>query len=239
MECKHCCTKINSITVKTSNAVILDNISLHLHCGELTVIVGKNGAGKSTLLKAIIGERKHTGNIEFSSKHNNSKKLTIGYVPQKLNIENSPISVYDLVCSCTSAVPAFLVKSKKQYSVIKEHLKEMEADELIDEKVSSLSGGELQKVLIAIATLPYPELLVLDEPVSGIDTKGKDVFYNLIHKIKEKHDVAILMVSHDFDKVKEYADKVILLNKKVLKVGTPEQLFASQEFKKEFGIGDK
>lgn len=239
MECKHCCTKINNITVKTPNTVILDDVSLHLHCGELTVLVGKNGAGKSTLLKAIIGEIKHGGNIEFSSKHNNSQVLTIGYVPQKLNVENSPISVYDLVCSCTSNVPTFLLKSKKQYEKIKEHLKEMEADDLIDKKISSLSGGELQKVLIAIATLPYPELLILDEPVSGIDAKGKDIFYKLIDKIKETHDVAVLMVSHDFDMVKEYADKVVLLNKKVLKAGTPEEVLKSDEFVKEFGIGDR
>lgn len=239
MECKHCCTKINNITVKTPNTVILDDVSLHLHCGELTVLVGKNGAGKSTLLKAIIGEIKHGGNIEFSSKHNNSQVLTIGYVPQKLNIENSPISVYDLVCSCTSNVPTFLLKSKKQYEKIKEHLKEMEADDLIDKKISSLSGGELQKVLIAIATLPYPELLILDEPVSGIDAKGKDIFYRLIDKIKETHDVAVLMVSHDFDMVKEYADKVVLLNKKVLKTGAPEEVLKSDEFIKEFGIGDR
>lgn len=239
MECKHCCTKINNITVKTPNTVILDDVSLHLHCGELTVLVGKNGAGKSTLLKAIIGELKHGGNIEFSSKHNNSQVLTIGYVPQKLNVENSPISVYDLVCSCTSNVPTFLIKSKKQYEKIKEHLKEMEADDLIGKKISSLSGGELQKVLIAIATLPYPELLILDEPVSGIDAKGKDIFYKLIDKIKETHDVAVLMVSHDFDMVKEYADKVVLLNKKVLKTGTPEEVLKSDEFIKEFGIGDR
>lgn len=239
MECKHCCTKINNITVKTPNTVILDDVSLHLHCGELTVLVGKNGAGKSTLLKAIIGEIKHDGNIEFSSKHNNSQVLTIGYVPQKLNVENSPISVYDLVCSCTSNVPTFLLKSKKQYEKIKEHLKEMEADDLIDKKISSLSGGELQKVLIAIATLPYPELLILDEPVSGIDAKGKDIFYKLIDKIKETHDVAVLMVSHDFDMVKEYADKVVLLNKKVLKAGTPEEVLKSDEFVEEFGIGDR
>ncbi len=239
MECKHCCTKISNITVKTPSTVILDDVSLHLHCGELTVIVGKNGAGKSTLLKAIIGELKHSGKIEFSSKHNNSKTLTIGYVPQKLNIENSPISVYDLVCSCTSNTPTFLVKSKSKYTAIKEHLKEMEADDLIDKKISSLSGGELQKVLIAIATLPYPELLVLDEPVSGIDAKGKDIFYKLIDKIKETHDVAVLMVSHDFDKVKEYADKVILLNKKVLSIGSPDEVLSSDTFVKEFGIGDK
>lgn len=239
MECKHCCTKINKIGVKTPDTTILDNVSLHLHCGELTVIVGKNGAGKSTLLKAIIGEIKHTGNIEFSSKHNKTNKFTIGYVPQKLNIENSPVSVYDLICSCTSNTPTFLFKSKRKYDEIKKHLKEMEADMLIDKKISSLSGGELQKVLIAIATLPYPELLVLDEPVSGIDAKGKDIFYKLIDKIKNTHDVSILMVSHDFDKVKEYADKVVLLNKKVLECDTPDKVFGSDSFINEFGIGDK
>ena len=234
MECKHCCTKINKIGVKTPDTTILDNVSLHLHCGELTVIVGKNGAGKSTLLRAIIGEIKHTGNIEFSSKHHNTKEFTIGYVPQKLNIENSPISVYDLICSCTSNIPTFLFKSKSKYAKIKEHLKEMEADSLIDKKISLLSGGELQKVLIAIATLPYPELLVLD-----IDANGKEIFYKLIDKIKKTHDVSILMVSHDFDKVKEYADKVVLLNKRVIECDTPDKVFASDSFVNEFGIGDR
>lgn len=237
-KCNFCCTKLKNISVTTSNnTYILDKVNLHLHCGELTVILGKNGAGKSTLLKAIIGEMKHTGTIEFSSQHTKSNKLTIGYVPQKLNLENSPISVYDLICSFSCNKPVFLHKSKNEYNKIKEHLKEMNAEELIDKKVSSLSGGELQKVLIAIATLPYPELLILDEPVSGIDAKGKEVFYKLIDKIKKNHDIAILMVSHDFDKVKKYADKVVLLNKKVLATGSAEEIFGSEAFSKEFGVG--
>lgn len=236
-KCKHCCTKLDNISVKKTNMDILDNISLHLHCGELTAIIGKNGAGKSTLLKCLIGEAKYTGSISFSSSHKNSKKLTIGYVPQKLDIEQSPVSVYDLVCSFSSSVPAFLKKSKKVYTDIKAHLKEMEADELIDKRISTLSGGELQKVLIAIATLPYPELLILDEPVSGIDAKGKDVFYKLVDKIKNTHDISVIMVSHDFDKVKQYADKVVLINKKILKVGTANEVFSSKEFENEFGIG--
>lgn len=237
-KCNFCCTQIKDICVQSeSGKEILNNVNLHLHCGELTVILGKNGAGKSTLLKAIIGEIKHSGRIEFSSKHTNSNKLTIGYVPQKLNLENSPISVYDLICSFSSKKPVFLFKNKSEYNRIKEHLKEMNAEELIDKKVSSLSGGELQKVLIAIATLPYPELLILDEPVSGIDAKGKDVFYKLIDKIKKNHDIAILMVSHDFDKVKLYADKVVLLNKQVIKVGNAQEVFESQEFVQEFGVG--
>ena len=85
--------------------------------------------------------------------------------------------------------------------------------------------------------MPYPELLIMDEPVSGIDAKGKKEFYKLIKKIKEKHDIAIFIVSHDFDYIKEYADKVVLLNRKILKAGTPEEVMASPEFYNEFKVG--
>lgn len=236
-EHKFCCTNMEGLSVKNKDFVILDDVNMHIHCGELTVIVGKNGAGKSTLLKALIGEIKHQGKITFSSIHNDSKKLTIGYVPQKLNIEESPMSVYDLIASYTTNSPIFLLRNRKKYNEIKEHLKEFEADSLIDKKVCNLSGGELQKVLIAIATMPYPELLILDEPVSGIDAKGQNTFYMLLDKIKKNHDIAILMVSHDFVKIQQYADKVYLLNKKILKSGTAEEVFKSPEFIEEFGLG--
>ena len=236
-EHKFCCTNIENLSIKNRDFVILDNVKMHIHCKELTVIVGKNGAGKSTLLKAIIGEIKHQGKITFSSIHNDSNKLTIGYVPQKLNIEESPMSVYDLIASYTASSPIFLFKKKKKYSEIKEHLKEFEAENLIDKKVCTLSGGELQKVLIAIATMPYPELLILDEPVSGIDAKRQNTFYMLLDKIKKNHDIAILMVSHDFVKIQKYADKVFLLNKKILKSGSAEEVFRSPEFIQEFGLG--
>lgn len=234
---KFCCTNIQGLSVKDKEFKILDNVNMHIHCGELTVLVGKNGAGKSTLLKAIIGEIKHEGKITFSSIHNSSKQLTIGYVPQKLNIEQSPMSVYDLIASFTCNAPIFLIKNKSKYNEIKEHLKEFDAESLIDKKVCNLSGGELQKVLIAIATMPYPELLILDEPVSGIDAKGQNTFYMLLDKIKKKHDIAILMVSHDFVKIQKYADKVFLLNKKILKEGNAEDVFKSSEFIQEFGLG--
>ena len=107
-------------------------------------------------------------------------------MPQKLEVESSPMSVYDLICSSTKGPAVFYRKSKKKYEEIKSHLKEFGADKLIDKRVCDLSGGELQRVLIAMATMPYPELLIMDEPVSGIDAKGKKEFYKLIKKIKEK-----------------------------------------------------
>lgn len=182
-----------------------------------------------------MGEEKHSGNIEFKSEHNKKNKLTIGYVPQKMNVENSPTSVYDLVCSYTSNTPVFLGNSKKEYDKIIKHLKEFNADKLINRKISSLSGGELQRVMLAIATMPYPGLLILDEPSSGIDKNGVEDLYKMLTKLKKSQDMAIILVSHDLDLVKKYADKVVLLDKKILKNGNAEEVFASQEFAKVFG----
>jgi len=235
-DCKHCCTKVDSLTVKIEDNTILDNITMHMHCNETTMLVGKNGAGKSTLVRAILNEVAYTGSISFSSKHNNSTKLTIGYVPQKLEIEASPMSVYDFIASVTGKGPVCFYKSKKQYEKILNHLKEFGADSLIDKRICDLSGGQVQRVLIAAATMPYPELLIMDEPVSGIDASGKQDFYNLIDKIKVEHDIAILIVSHDFEYVRRHADKVVLINKKVLKAGTAEEVLTSSEFKNEFGM---
>lgn len=231
-----CCTSIDKLTVKIDGYKILDNVSLHLHCGQITMLVGKNGAGKSTLVRAILGEVEYTGNIGFTSAHNSSNKLTIGYVPQRLDIEASPMSVYDLIESSKNSTAVFFKKSKAEYLKIKEHLKEFGAEALIDKRVCDLSGGQLQRILIAMATIQNPELLILDEPVSGIDAKGKQEFYKLIKKLKTTHDISIFLVSHDFDYIKEYADNIILLNKKILKSGAPEDVLNSKEFEEEFKL---
>lgn len=231
------CTKINNIGVKIGNEVILKDVSIHIHCGELTVIIGRNGAGKSTLLKAILGEIPHTGDITFVDKKDNiTKKIKIGYVPQSINVErHMPTTVYDLFASAISHIPVFLKKDKKLYNEIKEHLKIFGADELIDKSIGDLSGGELQRVLISIATKPTPNLLILDEPVSGIDRNGIQDFYQIINKLKSEYDMSIIMVSHDLDLANKYADKVILLDKEVIKEGKPEDVFRSLEFRNRFG----
>ena len=230
------CTKINNISVKFGKDVIIKNINIHIHCGELTIIIGKNGAGKTTLLKAILGEIEHTGNITFiDQKDNLTKRIKIGYVPQKLDLENSPITVYDMVASFSSNKPTFLFKSKKLYEKIKEHLKDFGADNLIDRKVNRLSGGELQRVMLGMAMMSKPDLLILDEPISGIDKNGKEQFYKKIYDLKKSNDMAIILVSHDFEYVKKYADDVILLNQVIEKEGTPDEVFKSKIFIDTFG----
>lgn len=230
------CTKINHIGVKFGKEVILKDVNIHIHCGQLTVIIGRNGAGKSTLLKAILGEVEHTGNISFMDmKENVAKKIKIGYVPQSINIErHMPTTVYDLFASCICHVPVFLKKDKKIHQEIKNQLKLFGAERLIDKSIGDLSGGELQRVLLSIATKPVPNLLILDEPVSGIDKNGTQDFYELVNNLKTKYDMSILLVSHDLELVKKYADRVILLDKEVIKEGTPEEVFSSREFKEKF-----
>lgn len=233
--CGFCCTKINNISVKRGSKQILENVSIHIHCGKLTVIIGKNGAGKSTLLKAILGEIPHEGEIIFKNKDKEERKIRIGYVPQKLDLENSPITVYDMIASYSSNKPVFLYKSKTLYEKIKKHLKDFGADSLIDRKVNRLSGGELQRVMLGMAMMSKPDLLILDEPISGIDKNGKEQFYKKIYELKENNDMAIILVSHDFEYVKKYADNVILLNGVIEKEGSPSEVFKSQKFIDTFG----
>lgn len=231
------CTKIKNISVKIGKQEILKDVNIHIHCGQLTVIIGKNGAGKSTLLKAILNEIPHTGEITFlDMKENKKKNIKIGYVPQSINIEkHTPITVYDMFASYISNIPVCFKKDKKSYNEIKEHLKIFGADNLIDKSIGNLSGGELQRVLLAVATKPIPNLLILDEPVSGIDLNGIKDFYEIVKDLKEEYDMSIILVSHDLLLVRKYADKVILLDKKIVKEGTAEEVFNSKEFVERFG----
>ena len=232
------CIKINNIGVKFGKEIALKNVNIHIHCGELTVIIGRKGAGKSTLLKAILGEIEHTGNITFIDQRDNlAKKIKIGYVPQSINVEkHMPTTVYDMFASCICHTPVCFKKNNKVYNEIKDHLKLFGADGLIDKSIGDLSGGELQRVLISIATKPTPNLLILDEPVSGIDKNGIRDFYQIINRLKTEYDMAIILVSHDLELTKKYADKIVLLDKEVIKDGTPDEVFNSLEFRNRFGI---
>lgn len=231
------CIKMSDIGVYAGKTPIIEHVNVHIHCGKLTAVIGRNGAGKSTLIKAILGEVPHVGTIEFRDmKEDKVKKLKIGYVPQHLNIKkDAPVSVYDLFASCISNVPVFLWRKKALYDKILSRLALFEAENLIDKRLGDLSGGELQRVLLSIACTPVPNLLLLDEPVSGVDRKGMELFYRTIHDLKEKYDLSVILVSHDLTLVKEYADSVILMDKTVLKEGSPQEVMESAEFHEIFG----
>ena len=167
-------------------------------------------------------------------------KLKIGYVPQSVNIEkNTPVSVYDLIASYQYNYPVFLPKSKKIEAKIRETLEVFEAEELINKQVCNLSGGQLQRVLLSMAIMDEPNLLLLDEPVSGIDQNGMELFYKTMDYLKTHYDLAIILISHDLDYVAKYADHVVLLDKTVAKQGTVKEVFESKEFERIFYTGEE
>ena len=151
-----CCLKVQNVSVKIGGDKILRDVNLHVHCGQMVALIGPNGAGKSTLLKALLGERDYDGNILFSAPGSRRAKARIGYVPQSPNFDpGDPVSVADLFTCCLSRRPAFLGASRKDRELIEECLERVHGDDLIDKRVGTLSGGELQRVLLALALEPY------------------------------------------------------------------------------------
>lgn len=239
--CGFHCIKVNNLGVRFGEQVVLDDVNLHIHCGTLNAVIGKNGAGKSTLIRAILDDIPHTGQIEFrDTKDGHMQELKIGYVPQAINIEkNTPVSVYDLIASYQYNYPVFLPMKKKIREEIKNTLKIFEAEELIDKQVCNLSGGQLQRVLLSMAIIDEPNLLLLDEPVSGIDQNGMELFFKTMDYLKTNYDLAIILISHDLDYVAKYADKVILLDTTITKQGTVREVYNSKEFEKVFSQGEE
>ena len=232
---KLCETKVENFGVQVGELKIFQDVNFTLNCGELTALIGPNGAGKSTLLKSILGEVEHTGNLNYFDAKGKHLQPVIGYVPQTLKFDTtSPTSVLDLFMACLTCKPVWLFPEKFIRDRVLKDLRRVKAEHLIDRRLGALSGGELQRILLALALDPLPDLLLLDEPVSGVDVTGLEIFYELASELCSQEDMAILLISHDLEQVKKYADQVILLDKRILKIGTAEEVFQSQEMKKIF-----
>ncbi|MBR5294605.1 MAG: metal ABC transporter ATP-binding protein [Oscillospiraceae bacterium] len=230
-----CCLKVQNVSVKIGGDKILKNVNIHVHCGQMVALIGPNGAGKSTLLKALLGEREFDGNIIFSAPGSRRAKARIGYVPQSPNFDpGDPVSVSDLFACCLSRRPAFLGASKSDRELILECLERVHGEDLIDKRVGTLSGGELQRVLLALALEPMPNILILDEPLSGVDIEGQTGLMDMLDEIRKDFDLSILMTTHDFSMLPRYADRVVLIDHEVKCQGTPEEVLASPEFRVAF-----
>lgn len=166
--------------------------------------------------------------------------MRTGYVPQHLEFDKEmPVTVEDFLAASLTRRPVWTGVGKKTRAQVMEALKMVEGEKLLHRPLGRCSGGELQRVLLALALHPAPDLLVLDEPVSGVDQNGLQMFLDTVVRLKEHHHMAILLVSHDLNVVRQYADHVVLLDKTVLKQGKPDDVFASPEFQKVFGLGAK
>ena len=234
--CGHsCCLRVENLSVTIGGEKILRDINLHVHCGEMAALIGPNGAGKSTFLKAVLGQREYEGVIAFSQPGQRSRKPRIGYVPQSPSFDPSdPVSVEDLFACCMSRRPAFLGLSRSMRQTVAECLDRVHGTELMHKRVGTLSGGELQRVLLALALEPLPNILILDEPLSGVDVEGMETLMDMLDEIRKTYDLSILMTTHDFSMLEHYADQAVLIDRTVLASGTPREVLDSPAFRDVF-----
>ena len=230
-----CCLRVQNVSVQIGQNRVLSDVNLHVHCGQMVALIGPNGAGKSTLLKALLGQRDYEGVIVFSVPGQRRVKARIGYVPQSPAFDpGDPISVADLFACCLSRRPAFLGLGKNLREQILECLERVHGEDLIDKRVGTLSGGELQRVLLALALEPMPNILILDEPLSGVDIEGQTGLMDMLDEIRKTYDLSILMTTHDFSMLPKYADQVFLIDHTLKAQGEPLDVLRSEEFRQAF-----
>lgn len=200
---------------------ILNDVSLTLHGKEIITLIGPNGAGKTSLIRILLGLSKaSSGQVE------RKKDLQIGYVPQRVIIPNvMPLRVCDFLN----------VTGKYSTEICLQMLAEVGCEYLLYSPMQNISGGEMRRVLLARALLKNPQLLVLDEPASGMDIIGQQALYETIQKIRDNHGCSIFMVSHDLHLVMAATDKVICLNTHICCTGHPDDVSADPEYIKLFG----
>ncbi|MFQ7061906.1 MAG: metal ABC transporter ATP-binding protein, partial [[Clostridium] leptum] len=191
----------------------LNQVNLTANHGEILALIGRNGAGKTTLLKAILGQTPYSGRISyFNCQGKRIDRPRIGYVPQFLAFDRStPVTVEDLFCANRSRIPVWMSHGKKRQKEAESLLEKVGGTGLFRKKLGALSGGELQRVLLAFALDPLPDLLLLDEPVSAVDRKGVGVFYDLVTSLRSEYHMPVILVSHDLGHVKKYASKAAFL----------------------------
>lgn len=230
-----CCLRVQNLSVTIGGDKILSDVNMHVHCSQLVALIGPNGAGKSTFLKAILGQLEYDGIIAFSTPGRRSGHPRIGYVPQSPAFDPSdPISVEDLFACCLSRRPAFLGSTKDQRELILDCLDMVHGTDLLHKRVGTLSGGELQRVLLALALEPMPNILILDEPLSGVDVEGMQALMDMLDEIRKTCDLSILMTTHDFTMLERYADQVVLIHHGIKAMGTPREVLSSPEFLEAF-----
>lgn len=234
-----CSVEIQNLTVKKHGSVILQDINLSVHHAQILALIGRNGAGKSTLLKALLGRIPYEGTVLY--RDHEGKVISnphIGYVPQHLSFDRSaPVTVCDLLCAGLQRRPVWLRPKKAVREKAAAMLHTVGArDSLLSQRLGNLSGGELQRVLLAFALEPMPDLLLLDEPVSAMDRPGIRQFYELVTSLREEYHMPVILVSHDLSHVQKYASRVALLDQTILLEGETEEVLCSEEVRETFGL---
>ena len=210
-----------NISVNYGDHQVLNDVNIELNQSEIVTLIGPNGAGKTSLIRVLLGLLKpNSGSVK------RDKNLNIAYVPQKSNVHDVlPLRVKDFL----------LLAEHYPDGKLMDALEEVQIGHLAQKEIQSISGGELQRVLLARALLKEPNLLILDEPAKGVDIVGQQLLYDIIKNIRANHECGVLMVSHDLHLVMAATDKVICLNSHVCCTGHPDDVSEHPEYIKLFG----
>jgi zinc transport system ATP-binding protein len=230
---------IRNLTVRKGGTVILEGVDADIRCGEVTALVGPNGAGKTTLLQAILGQVPYTGEIRFCrSREHGEGEPRIGYVPQHLPLDReAPVTVLDFFALTSQRRPVFLGSSRKSREAARESLSRAGVGHLLRRPLGRLSGGELQRVLFALALRDDPDILLLDEPVSGVDVAGEELFCDFLSQVHRSSRFSLLLVSHDLSVVTRHADQVICLNRRIVCRGATTEVLTPENLAAMYGSG--
>ncbi|MEW6220943.1 MAG: metal ABC transporter ATP-binding protein [Thermodesulfobacteriota bacterium] len=223
------------VNVARAGVQVLDRVSATVPQGGCTAIVGPNGAGKTTLLLALLGQIPFQGLARIEGLR--SRRPRLGYVPQRLSLDHGlPLSVMELMLMEHQRLPLWLGRRKRHQERARALLAEVRAEGLVARRVGALSGGELQRVLLALALAQEPDLLVLDEPTAGVDVQGDHVLCDLLERLRCERGFTQLMVSHDLATVTHHATHVIALNHRVVAEGPPHEVLTSTTLTSLFGL---
>ena len=225
-----------AVTVTLGGVPILDRVTARMPRGGCTAIVGPNGSGKTTLLLALLGQVPYGGRIILAPRAD-GRPPRLGYVPQRLDFDRGmPMTVREFMIMGQQRLPLWFGCRAQGEAKALELLANVRADTLIKRQVGALSGGEMQRVLLALALQQEPDLLILDEPAAGVDFQGEQIFCELLSSLRQQHAFSQLIVSHDLATVTHHSTYVICLNHTVMAAGPPRQVLTPETLTATFGL---
>ncbi len=227
---------VRDVSVRYDGRVALNNVSFHLHVGERIAVVGPNGAGKSTLFKVVSGVlQPNSGDVTISGSKPTVHSC-IAYIPQRSQVDwKFPVSVADVVMMGRSAkLGPFNWPKKRDWDFVNQALETVEIGDLSKRQISQLSGGQQQRMFIARALAQEAELMLMDEPLTGLDTPAQEGLLDLLDMLRTQK-VTVMVATHDLEQAAKHFDRIMLLNKKIVAFGDPENVLQTDNLLSAYG----